>query len=397
MKTKINKLFTMVLALCLLMSGLCLTVSADPAFKSIEGTTEWKALGGNTDPDTGKVTPSIIKFTDDGLTVTYTGGNYQPGESNAGVMYALPVDISDFSVEFTVTQKAGNYNLQNTGVDSWISLCLLNKSDTYFNVKSAGKSQGIVTLIRPMAEGTLFNINMMTNSWTAAPRLNYLDSHQMNSHFKVEIKKGSDGLYDYYVNGTQVDFVGGGGYDFTTAFTKLMEKGEVYFYMGVSSYEFDEKIEWRIEKVNGKAVKPNAATTTTKKNDDVVTTTTTTKKGDATTTTTKKGDATTTRKGDETTLATLSTTSEADQTATTTPSASETVVGNTSETVTQATETVGTTSAMPNEDADDEKNNTQDTAGEQEPANFGWIVWLIVGAVLVVIAVVVLIVLKKKK
>ena len=394
MKTKINKLFTMVLALCLLMSGLCLTVSADPAFKSIEGTTEWKALGGNTDPDTGKVTPSIIKFTDDGLTVTYTGGNYQPGESNAGVMYALPVDISDFSVEFTVTQKAGNYNLQNTGVDSWISLCLLNKSDTYFNVKSAGKSQGIVTLIRPMAEGTLFNINMMTNSWTAAPRLNHLDSHQMNSHFKVEIKKGSDGLYDYYVNGTQVDFVGGGGYDFTTAFTKLMEKGEVYFYMGVSSYDFDEKIEWRIEKVNGKAVKPNAATTTTTTKKPTTAATTTQKPTTADTTT----KATTSENGGDADSTVTTTIGQNDETVTTaTPSASETVVGNTSETVTHATDTVGTTSAAPNEEIDDEKTDTADTIGEQEPANFGWIVWLIVGAVLVVIAVVVVIVLKKKK
>ena len=393
MKTKINKLLAVGLALCLLMSGLCLTVSADPAFKSIDGTTEWKALGGNTDPDTGKVTPSVIKMADNGLTVTYTGGNYQPGESNAGVMYALPVDISDFSVEFTVTKKAGNYNLQNTGVDSWISLCLLNKSDTYFNVKSAGKSQGIVTLIRPMAEGTLFNINMLTNSWTAAPRLNHTDSHQMNSHFKVEIKKGSDGLYDYYVNGTQVDFVGGGGFDFTTAFTKLMEKGDVYFYMGVSSYDFDENIEWRIEKINGKAVKPNveATTTTTKKNDGV-TTTTTTKKDDgssATTTTKKDNDATPTA---------TTTTGTDDQTATTTdPDASQSVVGDPDDSGTSTTDTVGTTSAVPDEDADG-KTDTGDTTGEQEKANSDWIVWVVVGAVVVAAAVVVvLIVLKKKK
>ena len=41
MKTKINKLLAVGLALCLLMSGLCLTASADPAFKSIDGSTEW--------------------------------------------------------------------------------------------------------------------------------------------------------------------------------------------------------------------------------------------------------------------------------------------------------------------------------------------------------------------
>lgn len=395
MKTKINKLLAVGLALCLLMSGLCLTASADPAFKSIDGTTEWKALGGNTDPDTGKVTPSVIKMADNGLTVTYTGGNYQPGESNAGVMYALPVDISNFSVEFTVTKKADNYNLQNTGVDSWISLCLLNKSDTYFNVKSAGKSQGIVTLIRPMAEGTLFNINMMTNSWSAAPRLNYTDSHQMNSHFKVEIKKGSDGLYDYYVNGTQVDFVGGGGYDFTTAFTKLMEKGDVYFYMGVSSYDFDQNIEWRIEKINGKAVKPNVTTTTTtttKNNDGATTTTTTTKKGDApsvTTTTKKDGDAATT---------TTTTNGTDDQTATTTdPDSSQSVAVDPNDSGTSTTDTAATTSAVPDEGADG-KTDTGDTTGEQEPANSGWIVWVVVGAaVAAAAAVAVVLVLKKKK
>ena len=392
MKTKINKLLAVGLALCLLMSGLCLTASADPAYQSIDGTTEWKALGGNTDPDTGKVTPSVIKMADNGLTVTYTGGNYQPGESNAGVMYALPVDISDFSVEFTVTKKADNYNLQNTGVDSWISLCLLNKPDTYFNVKSAGKSQGIVTLIRPMAEGTLFNINMMTNSWSAAPRLNHTDSQQMNSHFKVEIKKGDDGLYDYYVNGTQVDFVGGGGFDFTTAFTKLMEKGDVYFYMGVSSYDFDENIEWRIEKVNGKAVKPNveATTTTTKKNDGV-TTTTTTKKDDGSSATT------TTKKDNDGTPTATTTTGTDDQTATTTdPDASASVVGDPDDAGTSTTDTVGTTSAVPDEDTDG-KTDTGDTTGEQEKANSDWIVWVVVGAVVVAAAVVVVVIVLKKK
>ena len=382
MKTKINKLLAVGLALCLLLSGFCLTALADPAFKSIDGTTEWKALGGNTNMDTGKVTPSIIKFTDEGLTVTYTGGNYQPGESNAGVMFAMPVDIADFSVEFTVTKKADNYNLQNTGVDSWISLCLLNKADTYFNVKSAGKSQGIVTLIRPMAEGTLFNINMMTNSWSAAPRLNHTDSQQMNSHFKVEIKKGDDGLYDYYVNGTQVDFVGGGGFDFTTAFTKLMEKGDVYFYMGVSSYDFDQKIEWRIEKINGKAVKPNVVTTTsstTKK------TTTTTKKDEgSTSTTTKKADGVTTTTG-----------TGSQTTATTDPNTTESVGGDPNGT--SATDTLGTTASAPDESNDDQ-NDTGDPVDGQETANADWVVWVVVGVVAVAAAAVaVMLVLKKKK
>ncbi len=382
MKTKINKLLAVGLALCLLMSGLCLTASADPAYQSIDGTTEWKALGGNTDPDTGKVTPSVIKMADNGLTVTYTGGNYQPGESNAGVMYALPVDISDFSVEFTVTKKADNYNLQNTGVDSWISLCLLNKPDTYFNVKSAGKSQGIVTLIRPMAEGTLFNINMMTNSWSAAPRLNHTDSQQMNSHFKVEIKKGDDGLYDYYVNGTQVDFVGGGGFDFTTAFTKLMEKGDVYFYMGVSSYDFDQKIEWRIEKINGKAVKPNVTTTTSS---TTTKTTTTTKKDEgSTTTTTKKADGVTTTTG-----------TGSQTTATTDPNTTESVGGDPNGTST--TDTIGTTASAPDESNDD-KNDTGDPVDGQETANADWVVWVVVGVVAVAAAAVaVMLVLKKKK
>lgn len=379
MKTKINKLLAVGLALCLLLSGFCLTALADPAFKSIDGTTEWKALGGNTNMDTGKVTPSIIKFTDEGLTVTYTGGNYQPGESNAGVMFAMPVDIADFSVEFTVTKKADNYNLQNTGVDSWISLCLLNKADTYFNVKSAGKSQGIVTLIRPMAEGTLFNINMMTNSWSAAPRLNHLDSQQMNSHFKVEIKKGDDGLYDYYVNGTQVDFVGGGGYDFTTAFTKLMEKGDVYFYMGVSSYDFDQDIEWRIEKINGKAVKPNVTTTAK--------TTTTTK---ATTTTTKKGDTTTTTKKGDTTTTTATGTGDATTTTTVAGDANTTTAAE------QGDATTTTTTAADN--GDDVQTDTGAAPDAQEPANTDWIVWVVVGAAVVVVAAVaVAIVLKKKK
>lgn len=105
-------------------------------------------------------------------------------------MYAKPVDLNDFSVEFTVTKKAGDYNLQNTGVDSWISLCLLNKKDKYFNVNKAGQSQGIVTLIRPMGSTTAFEINQLTNSWSTASRRSYPYEGAMNTTFKVEIKKG---------------------------------------------------------------------------------------------------------------------------------------------------------------------------------------------------------------
>lgn len=140
-------------------------------------------------------------------------------------------------------------------MDSWISLCLLNKPTAYFNVNKAGQSQGIVTLIRPMGNTTAFEINQLTNSWGTASRRAYMFPGKMTTTFTVRIKKNSSGTYDYLVNGTKVDLTEDGGSDFTSAFTTLMEKGSVYFYMGVSSKDSAQQIEWRISKINGTAVK----------------------------------------------------------------------------------------------------------------------------------------------
>ena len=146
-------------------------------------------------------------------------------------------------------------------MNSWISLCLLNKPTAYFNVNKAGQSQGIVTLIRPMGNTTAFEINQLTNSWGTASRRAYMFPGKMTTTFTVRIKKNSSGTYDYLVNGTKVDLTEDGGSDFTSAFTTLMEKGSVYFYMGVSSKDSAQQIEWRISKINGTAVKADSTAT----------------------------------------------------------------------------------------------------------------------------------------
>lgn len=259
MKKNLLRVLTLALVACLLVTaGLSMAQAAD-YWNPISGTTEWVAMDGN-DVD-GTPTPARTVIGDNGLTITYTGGEYTAGGTNSGVMYALPVDISNFSVEFTVTKRADYYDttLADRGCDSWISLCLLNQPDAYFNTKKAGQSQGIVTLIRPTKTYTAFEVNQLTNAWNGASRACYEFPGDMVNSFKVEIKKGDDGVYDYIVNGVTVDFESYSGYDFTTAFTRLMEKGNVYFYMGVSSKDSSQQIEWRITKINGQAVKPNAA------------------------------------------------------------------------------------------------------------------------------------------
>ncbi len=247
------------MVLTLIFSLCSLQTSAATYWNPISGTDKWVAMPGN--EVNGSPKPSNISLGSNGLTIGYTGGEYVPGGSNAGVMYALPVDLKDFSVEFTVTKKAGDYNLQNTGVDSWISLCLLNKPTAYFNVNKAGQSQGIVTLIRPMGNTTAFEINQLTNSWGTASRRAYMFPGKMTTTFTVRIKKNASGTYDYLVNGTKVDLTEDGGSDFTSAFTTLMEKGSVYFYMGVSSKDSAQQIEWRISKINGTAVKADSTAT----------------------------------------------------------------------------------------------------------------------------------------
>lgn len=259
MKKSFSRATGLFLVLTLIFSLCSLQTSAATYWNPISGTDKWVAMPGN--EVNGSPKPSNISLGSNGLTIGYTGGEYVPGGSNAGVMYALPVDLKDFSVEFTVTKKAGDYNLQNTGVDSWISLCLLNKPTAYFNVNKAGQSQGIVTLIRPMGNTTAFEINQLTNSWGTASRRAYMFPGKMTTTFTVRIKKNASGTYDYLVNGTKVDLTEDGGSDFTSAFTTLMEKGSVYFYMGVSSKDSAQQIEWRISKINGTAVKADSTAT----------------------------------------------------------------------------------------------------------------------------------------
>lgn len=220
------------------------------AWNDISGASDWEQLPGN--PVDGTAKPSIVNLTSRGLEVTYTGGEYQPGGNNAGVMYKKPVNINGFSVTFTIDKKPGNYNLQNTGVDAWVSLCLLNKADKYFNVNNASQSQGIVILIRAMdGPKTYFDIRQLTNSWSTAPRMGLEHPGDMQSTYTVSFSKNADGAYDISINGQKVDLVE----PFTKSFTTLMEKGSVYMYMGNSSRTANQSIKYTISKVNNTVIK----------------------------------------------------------------------------------------------------------------------------------------------
>ena len=253
MRKKLMRMLTLLLSLLLLVTANSTFVQAEEYWNPIAGTKDWVAMDGN-DID-GTATPARVVMGNDGLTITYTGGEYTAGGTNSGVMYALPVDLNNFSVEFTVTKRADFYNTLGTGCDSWISLCLLNQPDLYFNTKKAGQSQGIVTLIRPKETYTSFEVTQLMNDFYGNSLAAYECPGDMKASFKVEIKKGADGVYDYIVNGVTADFTVYGGRDFSLAFTRLMERGDVYFYMGVSSKDSTQQIEWRITKINGVPVK----------------------------------------------------------------------------------------------------------------------------------------------
>ena len=227
MKKNLMNMASLVLGVIMLCQTWTLPASAASYWNPISGTTEWVTMEGNKDYGTDTEHAVKTSISNNGLTVTYTGGEYTGGGPNAGVMYAIPVSLDGFSVEFTVTKRADYYNTMGTGVDSWISLCLLNKPDKYFNIYKAGESQGIVTLIRPTATKTLFEICQLTNSWSSASRAAYESTKDMRSTFKVEIKKGADGRYDYIVDRVTFDAESYGGTDFTPVFTKLMEQGKV--------------------------------------------------------------------------------------------------------------------------------------------------------------------------
>ena len=238
---------------------------ASAAWSSVSGAADWSLLPGNN--VNGTPVPSTVALTADGLSVAYTGGEYSPGGNNAGVMYNKPVDLSDFSVTFKVDKAAGNYNLQNTGVDTWISICLLNKSDKYFNTNSAGQSQGIVVLIRPMDGKTRFEINMLTVGWSGASRGAYeLAGSEQGQTFTFATKLNGDGVYDVYINGTKLQFTGDGGLggnDFTTSFTTLMKSSNTYLYMGSSSRTPNQTFQYTIKKVNDTTIAGTGTTNQT--------------------------------------------------------------------------------------------------------------------------------------
>lgn len=253
-----------ILCLCVPLTILFSTCLYTFAWSAIQGTSDWENLPGNMTG--GQAKPSTVALTSNGLEVTYTGGEYVPGGSNAGVMYTKGVKLSDFSVSFKVNEAAGNYNLQGTGVDSWISICLLNKKDKYFNINKAGESQGLVVLIRPMEGKTAFEINMLTNSWATASRgAYYVTGNEEGKTFTFATKLNAGGTYDIYINDTKVIFTGEGGIggnDLTKAFTTLMESNSAYLYMGNSSRTANQNFKYTITKINGTTVKGTAASST---------------------------------------------------------------------------------------------------------------------------------------
>lgn len=260
-----KKLLTFLVAAILAISVSVFSQFSALAWSAIPSATDWSLLPGNDVGGTPK--PSIVSLNSTGLSVAFNGGEYAPGGDNAGVMYNKPVDLSNFSVTFKVDKAAGNYNLQNTGVDTWISICLLNQKDKYFNTNYAGQSQGIVVLIRPMAGKTRFEINMLTNNWNTASRGAYdVSGNEQGSTFTFATKKNSSGVYDVYINGTKLQFTGDnglGGNDFIPAFTTLMESSDVYFYMGNSSRTANQSFQYTITNVNNTAIKGSGTTTTT--------------------------------------------------------------------------------------------------------------------------------------
>ncbi len=257
---KKNGLYLLTLILCaaLLVTTFLSPVLAAGYWNPISGTSDWVAMDGNEVDDTA--VPADVSLDDHGLTVTYTGGEYIPGGPNAGVMYTKPVDLNNFSIEFTVTQRADYYNTLGTGCDSWISLCLLTSPEKYFNTNRAGESQGIVTLIRPADGMTRFELWALSNSFANNGMFCHEHNGDMKTSFKIEIKKGEDGLYDYYVNGVLADYELYGGRDFSKAFVRLMESKEVYLYMGVSSKDSSQQIQWTITKINGEPVNGQSTT-----------------------------------------------------------------------------------------------------------------------------------------
>ncbi len=171
-----------------------------------------------------------------------------------GAVFSTPVDLNDFSIEFSLDKYAGNVQ---DGSDHWYGISLLNKK-VPFNITKPESGEGLVVLMRPNSDGTL-QVQFYELSEAmgfASNGANFpLAAPAKGEKLKIKMKKNADTGYDFIFNGTKVETD-------LSFLPDLLENGSAYLSM-LANDAAERDLQFTIYSVNDTdAVKASAAAAT---------------------------------------------------------------------------------------------------------------------------------------
>ena len=217
----------------LLCAALIAAAAVIPA--SAASTDKW--IAGNGYLVDGKNAATVVTETDKGIQVTH-GGYYTDGKNWGGVAYSDKVDLDGFSVEFTIDK------LPNTGDDTWISVCFLQKPQL-FQVGAYGENKGISNLLRWKNEDSFQSFGPDAFAMAKADNNPAFDVKEGDT-IKVSVAK-KDGKYVLTVNGVETTYA----YDLS----KIAPDGKAYLVISASMKDSPaDGFQYTITKMNGKPV-----------------------------------------------------------------------------------------------------------------------------------------------
>ena len=182
-------------------------------------------VGSNVPDPSGAKHPAEPTFpeTADGVGINYRGtGYYQSGDDNfAGIVFNQKIDISNFSITFTINTLGANSNAAQSE-DGWIGIGLMEEPNLWHTVQTA--NGGAINLMRPGSReissyiheigsnGPNDSINNFAGGTYAAPSANIdLRPATEGSTIRYTLTKTMTGdSASYVATLSQIDFQGDG-------------------------------------------------------------------------------------------------------------------------------------------------------------------------------------------
>jgi len=184
----------------------------------------------------GVAVPAKIEIDGDNIIMTSPEGYYDDTGNYQGIILNMPVDVKNFSIEFTIDEYAGSAS----SVDTWIGIHLLNQKH-YFSVADPSKSQGLVTLLRPYGHGNIVQSfqHVTAFGWNGDEPV----AKETIGDWKYEFVYNDDTTYSLFIDGVEAGAI----FD---NFGDVFPDGKAYLAIGASTNN-NEKTVLTITKING--------------------------------------------------------------------------------------------------------------------------------------------------